>query len=190
MAGGRNERMKGSDKSFIKINGVPIIKRTVDLFQGIFDEVIIVSNSPSHYDAYGESCSIVSDIVGGIGPLGGIYAALTHTSKESIFCCACDMPFLHIGLIYRLGKAPEKDGFDCIIPCSDRGIEPLHAIYSKKILTRLKESLQRKDLSVREFLKHCKCKYIEAKPQEFISFFNINTPEDLNEAKTYGAKRT
>ena len=174
-------RTKGENKSFIRIKNIPILQRAIDILKKLFDEIILVTNSPAEYHPYEKDCNIVTDILKGLGPLSGIHSALIHTSKEGIFCVACDMPFLHIGLINRLLDATKDKRFDCIIPCSDKGIEPLHAVYSKGILSKLEDSLVKKELSVRQLLKNCNCKYIKARTEEIVSFFNVNIQEDLKE---------
>ena len=151
-------RMKGENKSFIRIKNIPILQRAIDILKELFDEIILVTNSPAEYQSYEKDCNIVTDILKDLGPLSGIHSALTHTSKEGVFCVACDMPFLHSGLIEELLDAAKDERFDCIIPCSDKGIEPLHAVYSKGILAKLEDSLAKRELSVRQLLKNCSCK--------------------------------
>ena len=181
LAGGKNKRMGGVNKSFIEIQGSPIIQGTVNILKEIFEEIIIVTNSPRDYEQYKEECRIVPDIIKDIGPLGGIYSALSHTTKEAVFIVACDMPYLHKGLIRRLLEEAKKNTKNSIIPYSKRGLEPLHAVYSKFSLENLKFSLDKKEFSIREFLKHCDCKHVKAQGDEMSSFYNINTQLDLRE---------
>jgi len=181
LAGGRNKRMGGVNKSFIEIQGSPIIQRSVNILKEIFEEIIIVTNSLTDYEPYKKECRVVTDIIKGIGPLGGIHSALSHTTKEAVFFVACDMPFLHKGLIRRLLEEARKDTKSCIVPYSKRGLEPLHAVYSKASLENLKLCLNKKEFSIREFLKYCNCKYIKAQDGEVSSFYNINTQVDLKE---------
>lgn len=67
----------------------------------------------------------------GKGPLGGIYTGLLSSTSEYNFFCACDMPFLSGDLLKFI--ISETDGSDAVIPMVRGFVEPLHAIYSKKI---------------------------------------------------------
>ena len=181
IAGGKNTRMAGKNKAFIKINNTPLIHRTIDVLEGIFDEILLVTNSPEDFRMYRKDTCIIPDIIKDIGPLGGIHSALSHTTKEAVFIVACDMPYLHTGLIRRLMEEAKKYIKSSIIPYSERGLEPLHAIYSKSSLENLNPFLDKREFSIREFLKHCDCKYIKAQDDEMSSFYNINTQLDLKE---------
>ena len=178
LAGGENTRMGGRNKAFLEVDGVPIIERTLRLFGAIFDEIIIVTNDPDAYAEYTGRSRIVTDIFKGRGPLGGIHAGLTHSSKEGVFFVACDMPRLHIGLIERLLAEAASDEWECVVPVSAHGPEPLHAVYNRRCLPILEYVLRRGDCSVRALLKRCRCRYIHAREEEYVSFVNINTPED------------
>jgi molybdopterin-guanine dinucleotide biosynthesis protein A len=129
LAGGKNSRM-GTNKAFLKIYGVPLIERTITLFQGFFEEVIVVTNSPlSHL---GQNVTIVTDIVRDKGALGGLYTGLFFASGTHAFVCACDMPFLD-GLFIKHMVNLVAD-YDIVVPHSGDGLQPLHAIYGKKCL--------------------------------------------------------
>ena len=183
LAGGKNSRMKGRNKAFININGMNIIDGAIEVLKKRFNEITIVTNSPEDCLLYRKDCAIITDIIKDKGPLCGIHAGLAHTSNDGVFFIACDMPFLHIGLINRLIETAKNEDFDCIVPCSDKGIEPLHAIYSKNILPGLEKSLHKEELSIKKYLERCKCKYVKARPEELSSFVNINTAEELREVE-------
>ena len=133
LAGGKNSRMSGLNKAFIRINGIFIFQRTLRLFKKIFDEIIIVTNCPQDFASYKKDVTLVTDTIKGIGPLGGIHAALSVTSKKAVFFVACDMPFLHNALIRRQIKCFNKVECDCLLPRVGSFIESLHAIYKKPL---------------------------------------------------------
>ena len=47
LAGGRSSRMKGGDKAFFEIGGVPLIDRVIDTLAPLFEEVLIVAKDAS-----------------------------------------------------------------------------------------------------------------------------------------------
>ena len=182
LAGGKAARMGGKNKAFLKVNGVPIIQRTVSLFDDLFEEVIIVTNSPEEYTSYEKEALIVSDIVKGIGPLGGIHSGLAHASKESVFFVACDMPNLHNDIVHRQIAYFAQTECDVLVPKVGPFIEPLHAIYKKSLKDNLGSFIQKSNnRSVRDFLQTVKVCYWNLEDNAFHRkiFKNINVPDDL-----------
>jgi len=182
LAGGKNSRMSGFNKALIEINGITIIQKTIKILQGIFGEIIIITNSPEEFKLFEKETTIVADTIKNSGPLGGMHAALSVTSKKAVFFVACDMPFLHNALILRQLKDFERTNCECLVPRIGNSIEPLHAVYKKalegKIESFLKEST---DYSVRSFLETVNVCYWDLKNSRMNReiFKNLNTKEDL-----------
>lgn len=184
LAGGKNTRMKGRNKAFIPIGGVPIIKRNLDILNKLFKETIIVTNSPGEFSAFEKNSMIITDLIKNCGPLGGIYSALSATKKRAVFFTACDMPNLNKPLIKRLVKYFESSNFDALLPRINSSVEYLHGIYRKELKDRLKVFLAKgKDYSVRGFLATVKAGYLDLKdtPLNRRIFSNLNTPQDLKD---------
>ena len=179
LAGGKNLRM-GKNKAFLEVNGQRIIDRTASLFRGIFDEVILVTNDPLDY--LDLNLRTVADLLPGKGSLGGVYTGLFHASHERAFVAACDMPFLNADLIrYEIGLAP---GFDIIIPRTEDGFQPLHAVYSQRCLPFMEDLLRSDNLKIIDFFPRVKKRELVTEEIRrfdpgLISFLNVNTPEDL-----------
>ncbi len=185
LAGGKNSRLPGIKKSFHKINGKMIMDIIYEIFSSIFDEIIIVANEPHEFAGW--NGLIVSDIYPSRCSLAGIHAGLCYSSKEHIFVSACDTPFLKKDLLlYILSQI--NSGFDVIIPETDDGLETLCAVYSKASLSAIERNLQNNIYMVKKFFKKNRVKKIPVNrirkfDPEMSSFFNINTPDDLEKAK-------
>ncbi|MBM4350135.1 MAG: molybdenum cofactor guanylyltransferase [Deltaproteobacteria bacterium] len=180
LSGGKSARM-GRDKAFIEIDGIPIIQRIYNIFEKIFNEIIIVTNQKESYESF--KAKIVSDLIVNHGALGGLYTGLFFASNPYSFCVACDMPFLKESMIQYLIK--QADGFDAIVPRTDDGLQPLHAIYSKSCIPPIKKLIDMGKYKIIDFYPLVRIKIIEE--PEFInldrtkeSFININTTEDLS----------
>jgi molybdopterin-guanine dinucleotide biosynthesis protein A len=185
LAGGKNLRM-GRNKAFLEVNGRRIIDRTKDLFLELFDEVLLVTNFLLDY--LDLNLRGVADLDPGKGALGGIYTGLFHASHSHAFVAACDMPFLNKSLIRHLVKL--SPGYDVVIPKTQEGLQPLHAVYSLKCLPFMEELLSKDDLKIIDFFPHIKkrevlTEEILALDPKLASFLNLNTPEDLIRAKDY-----
>ncbi len=179
LAGGQNLRM-GRNKAFIEVNGQRIIDRTRSLFQDLFDEIILVTNSPLEY--LDLNLRTVTDLLPGKGSLGGIYTGLFYASHPHAFFAGCDMPFLNKEMIRHLvSLAPRHD---IVIPRTEDGWQPLHAVYSRKCLPFIEDLFRRDNLKIIDLFSSVKKKEVFSEElipfdPRLISFFNVNSPEDL-----------
>ena len=180
LAGGRALRMGGRDKAFAAVGGEPIAARTIRLFRSLFPQVLVATNRPDRYRTF--AIDTVSDVFPGCGPLAGIHAALRVATHPHVFVAACDMPGLDAEvirfLLARIGDA------DAVVPRWDHDIEPLHAVYSVRLLPLIEESLRAGRYAMREFLPRVRVDYVTEHELRDIrgtarSMLNVNTPEDL-----------
>jgi molybdopterin-guanine dinucleotide biosynthesis protein A len=179
LAGGKNLRM-GQNKAFLEVQGERIIDRIKRIFVDLFDEVLLVTNSSRDY--LDLNLRIVTDLYREKGALGGVYSGLFHASYSHAFVAACDMPFLRKALISHLvGLSP---GYDIVIPRTEDGLQPLHAVYSRKCLPFMEALLRRDNLKIIDFFQRVKKREVPTEEilpldPQLISFLNLNTPEDL-----------
>lgn len=177
LAGGKSTRF-GSDKSFIKVNRQPLLKKQICLLKKKFKKIIIVSNNSKH--KYRDICTI-KDIIPDCGPLGGIYSGLVMSPSLYNFVIACDMPNINLQLLKYMVKL--KNGFDAVVPCFKNGCEPLFAIYSKRCIPVIEKMIKDDNLRIANFFNKIKLRKIKKEEiEEFgnpeVLFFNINTPDD------------
>src|SRR3989339_729492 len=99
LAGGKSRRF-GKNKSFIQIDGTPLIERVVTVMGSVFEHRLLVTNTPEEYAYLG--LPMVQDLIKGIGPLGGIYTGLETIADDAGFFVACDMPYLNADLVRHL----------------------------------------------------------------------------------------
>lgn len=183
LAGGKNRRI-GQDKSFLRVGNRTIIERIVSTMSKIFNEIIIISNTPEPYRSFG--LEIYSDMIPEKNSLGGIYTGLSVSSSQYNFFVACDMPFLNENLIKYMAES--IDDSDIVIPKTKKGYEPLHAIYSKSCIPFIKKQIDQDQLKILDFFLHVTVKEIETKEidicgPEHTAFLNLNTKQDLLNAQ-------
>jgi molybdopterin-guanine dinucleotide biosynthesis protein A len=186
LAGGANSRFEGRIKAKLLIAGKPIISWILDAVDDLFEEILIVTNTPEEYKVF-SNCRLVPDQISKVGPIGGIHAALKTVSSEAIFVFAGDMPLLDKNLIVRQIEYYKKNKCDVLVPLISTNIEPLHAIYNITITKVLeKQLMDEKEYSVRKLFKRLNVNYLELEDSEDIrnSFFNVNTQSDLLLAET------
>jgi molybdenum cofactor guanylyltransferase len=179
LAGGGNTRM-GRNKAFLRVGGERLIDRTVRLFRSLFREVIIVAANPIDY--LDQDAVIVTDILPGRGALGGLYTGLFYAADEYAFVVACDIPFLQGSFIEYL--ASRAEGYDIVVPAPIDGLQPLHAVYSRRCLPAVRSLLDRNHLQIKELYPGHTILRIDPDilhsfdPEERM-FLNVNTPEDF-----------
>ncbi len=119
--------------------------------------------------------------------LTGIHAGLFYSSNPYAFFTACDTPFLKKELVQTVLDSIDPR-LDAVIPETSKGMEPLCAAYSKNSLTTIEQHLVQDKLKIIRIFKKRQVKMISEKvlrqaDPDLLSFFNINTPEDLIRAE-------
>ena len=185
MAGGKHTRLPGQNKALVKIGDRPIIDYILDIFQGFFEEIIIVTNEPEEFLDF--NATLVTDIYPFRCSLTGLHAGLFYSTSPYSFFTACDSPMLKKEMIETILNSIETN-YDIVVPKITEGMEPLCAAYSKECLKPVEDHLNRNILQIKRMFNKVKIKTIEEnklrEADSFLdSFFNINTPEDLEKAK-------
>ena len=183
LAGGLSSRM-GSNKALLPYKSGRCIEVIHRWLAALFDEVIVVTNTPEQYAFL--PCRKVMDIHPDMGTLAGLHAGLYHSTSEHIFAVACDMPYLNSALISRI--AALGDGSAVVIPEGDKGLEPLHALYGKECLAPMERSLLAGKRRIVSFFPEVAVRYLSRDAvagldPAFDSFRNINTPSDYFELR-------
>jgi molybdenum cofactor guanylyltransferase len=181
LSGGAAKRFGGLTKSKILVGGKTVMMRILDTVSGMFDEIMIVTNSPDEFDEY--KCTLVPDLIKGIGPLGGIHSAIRSAGGEAVFVLAGDMPLLNSELIARQLIFYEKGKYDIVTPRSGTYLEPLHSVYSATVADIIEESISNGKIhAVYDLFSLVNVGYYEhSDPEEArIAFTNINSPGDVD----------
>ena len=187
LAGGKGLRI-GRYKALVELDGKSLIQRVVSKLSLLNSEIIIVlaeGQQPPQVNGY-TKLRIVTDTYPYRGPLVGIYSGLLDSESYNNFVVACDMPFLNEHLIDYMLRV--SDGFDVTIPRLGKKVEPLHAVYSKRCLGVIEKLFGDGVLKIERLLSLVRVRYVEAEEidsfdPEHLSFFNINTKEDLELAR-------
>ena len=201
LAGGRAMRFGGRDKSALLVDGRAILDRQIAALAPLTDDLLIVGGDVARRypasareqderatgrlagapEARRRQGRVISDIVPGCGPLGGLHAALTAASGDALFLVACDMPYVSSPFIaYLLSLSGEAD---IVVPRSERGYHPLCAVYTRACLEPAAARLADRRLTMRELVDSMRTRVV---PIDDIRRFgdpdlllaNDNTPAD------------
>jgi molybdopterin-guanine dinucleotide biosynthesis protein A len=182
LAGGRATRFGGRDKSALIVDGRPILERQIAELSRVTTDILIVGANclpPLFRERAGAAPRLVSDIVPGSGPLGGIQAALTRARGDAVFVAACDMPYLDATFVsYLLSLTREADA---VVPRTEHGYHPLCAVYTRACLEPIALRLAERRLKMSDLLTDVRTRVVTA--EELAGFdrrllANVNTPAE------------
>jgi len=187
LAGGKSLRL-GRDKVSERVGNTSLLEQAISCIDSLSKDIIIVTAEERTFAPLADhpKVRIVSDIFPGQGSLGGIYTGLVKSDSFYNLVVAADMPFLNEPLLRYMIEV--SDGFDFVLPRVKNLFEPLHAIYSKNCIQPIESMLEQGKKVIVELFNYVKVRYVEAEEVDrfdprHLSFFNINTKEDLEIAK-------
>ncbi|MDR7666719.1 molybdenum cofactor guanylyltransferase [Methanosarcina sp. Z-7115] len=192
LAGGRGRRMGMVEKALLEFEGKTIIERLLESLFKVVDEVILSVRDKNQEKKFkpmlekfpAREIRFCFDTLEDAGPLDGIRAGLLESKSEYSFICAGDMPFVNFRVVDLLFK--KAGGNDAALPrWEDRKFEPLHAVYSKKLVPEIEKAFEKGRCSVLTpvfemqdviFVDISEIREIDP---ELRTFANINTVEDM-----------
>jgi FdhD protein len=194
LAGGRSMRM-GVDKTLLPVDGQALVARVVAAVEEVCTHLMVITNRPEMLAGVGLDAAVMvhSDEVPYQGPLGGLVTALAEAPDEWVLAVAADMPHVSSEVVRALWEA--RDRADIVVPITERGPEPLLALYSRRCLPIARKVLasgRRRlvalfpDLRVVEY----PIEALRRLDPELKSFLNINTPDELALAQSGTAPTT
>jgi molybdopterin-guanine dinucleotide biosynthesis protein A len=202
LAGGRGRRMGLVEKALLEFEGKTILERLLENLFRVVDEVILSVRDASQKEKLvpvlekfpSREIRFCFDTLEDAGPLEGIRAGLLESMSEYSFVCAGDMPFVNIRVVDMLFEKAE--GHDAALPrWDDRMFEPLHAVYSRKLIPEIEKAFEKGKHSVLApvfqmqdviFVEVSKIREIDFKLRTFV---NINTIRDIESITGSEAKR-
>ena len=129
LVGGRSIRF-GADKALAEWQGQPLAVWVAERVRGAAGSVTLVG-SPERYQALG--LPVIADQTLGLGPLGGIMAALQHSAADWNLIVACDLPHVTTEFLQYLLRLAQEDTADVLMPLDrDDRDEPLCAVYARR----------------------------------------------------------
>ena len=185
-AGGKSTRM-GKDKALLPFQGIPLIKRLRDRFSDMGDELLVITNDFSGYQDL--AVPLYKDIIPDRGALGGLYTALSISKNPLVGLIAADLPFASPALLAHLIKILLTSGAEAAIPSTERGLEPLHAVYRRDTsLPLVKGAIDQNLWRMNSWFDQAEILILTPEETRRVSsskhtFLNLNTPEDLQKAE-------
>jgi molybdopterin-guanine dinucleotide biosynthesis protein A len=185
-AGGESQRM-GSNKALMPFLDVLLIERVLARVRHLADELLVTTNQPADFGFL--NLPLFPDSVPGQGALAGLQTALAAASLPYVAVIACDMPFASPELIAYQLDCLVTEKVDVVVPLTDQGYEPFHAVYHREVcLSAVENALQSGKKRMISWFDQVKVR--ELGTEEILrfdphgrAFLNVNTPEEFAAAE-------
>ena len=193
LAGGLARRMGGGDKGLIRLGGRLVIDHVLDRLKPQVSQTVLNANGdPERFSAYG--LPVVPDSVEGFaGPLAGVLAGLEwardNTRAAWVATAATDTPFFPADFVARMLAAIETDGADMACAASDGRHHPVFGLWPVRLADDLRHALVDEDIrKVDVWTARHKLVAVEFASDPHDPFFNVNRPEDVEQAERIAAE--
>jgi molybdopterin-guanine dinucleotide biosynthesis protein A len=129
LAGGHSRRMQ-RDKAALAYEGRSALERSLALLQPLVGKAFVSIRADQASDPNRAAHACLPDLIPGIGPVGGIHAALHSDPQAAWLVLAVDLPFLDVATLQQLiaARAPQRLA-TAFLSSSDGKPEPLCAIF-------------------------------------------------------------
>jgi len=192
LAGGLSSRL-GQDKGLLQLDGKPLVRYVLNTVDNIVDEKIVVVSGKGQVEKYlnevGARTKIVVDKTDARSPLAGAMTGFEEALGEYSLLLPCDTPFISRDILLLLLELCAFRNA-CVPRWPNGHVEPLQAVYrTKPALEASNAAFCAKGLNMQAMLSRLQCvRYVstlvlEQLDSELRTFFNINTPQDLERAK-------
>jgi molybdopterin-guanine dinucleotide biosynthesis protein A len=161
LAGGQSRRF-GSDKAMVLVAGVRLMDRVAQALAQQCDSVVVCGREEAGFASLGDLPET------GLGPLGGLNAALHHAAAEgydAVLSSGCDVPNLPADLAQQLAG----DG------AAHASEQPVVGLWPAALASRCSSFLQSGGRSLYGFGEHVGARLVAVSPL----LRNVNSPEDL-----------
>ena len=190
LAGGFSKRF-GQDKGLLKLADKPLILHILDNVSDVVDEILVVVSSKCQKNAYRSLKSIAHIVIDKCdtqSPLVGALTGFECTHSKYSLLLPCDTPFVSSQIASLLLELCVNK--DAAIPRWPNGyIEPLQAAYrTKSAVTAANKALDNRKLNMHSMISYLRepsyvsISVLRQVDPTLTTFFNINTPQDLEKA--------
>jgi molybdopterin-guanine dinucleotide biosynthesis protein A len=133
VAGGRSTRFGEEEKALAEVAGQPMLRRVVTTLGTVADDVV-VNCRPDQRAAFADALDGLAvrfalDDQPDEGPLAGLLTGLQSVDTDLAVVLGCDMPLADADALAALVEQAGATDTDAVVPRTDGGPEPLHAVY-------------------------------------------------------------
>tara|TARA_B100001540_G_scaffold302637_1_gene310352 strand:- start:189 stop:800 length:612 start_codon:yes stop_codon:yes gene_type:complete len=187
LAGGKSSRF-GEDKSTTKLGDKTLLDHTVGKIKNEFTEILVISNN-KELNFKNNKIHVVEDCIEGqLGPLVGILTAMKWVLKNKkkykwIASFPCDTPFFDTKIINELKIKVKETSKKLIFLNSNKKRHNIFGLWSLDLIEILEKDIKNNFRKVELWADKVGYENININREKFDRFLNINTKNDLEEAK-------
>ncbi len=186
LAGGKSQRF-GEDKSQVSLANKLLIDYILSEIIDQFKEILIVSNNSINFRS-SEKITKIEDYKKGLGPLCGVLSAMKwiKTNKRDyqwIATFPVDTPFFRKEILEEFIKQIDENESSLFFIKSNNTRHNIFGLWSINLLDQLENDLEKGARKVELWANSIGVKTINMEFPNQDPFFNINTKEDLEQAK-------
>lgn len=186
LCGGRSTRM-GVAKEWMKIGEETLLQRTVRTVSQAVPVVGIAARAGQALPMIPDGVRIATDRAEGAGPLMGLFVGLEALARDHVdaaFVTGCDHPGLRASFVRRMIERLD-DAAEVVAVDYDGRTQPLPAVYRTSLLPRLALAVERREHSLRSFLKEFNVRVLQSNDfadsdPALESMVNVNDPQAWN----------
>ena len=185
LAGGKSQRF-GEDKTQVKLNDRLLIDYILSEIIDQFNEILIISNKQIKFK-HSTKISTTTDIIKGLGPLGGILTAMKWIKKNKkdykwISTFPSDTPFFTKNELKNFYEKIDIKKNKLFFIKNKNTRHNIFGLWSMDLLDKLESDIQKGERKVELWADSVDVEIINVDYKEKDPFFNINTKEDLEKA--------
>ena len=128
------------------------------------------------------------DLIVHCGPIGGIYTALVTCRTDASLFLSCDMPFVSAELLEMLVLKSKQNGNALFIKANGQVGFPF-VLFRRTALPVVESQLAKMAFSLQQLAQALSSQTIKLASRRASELFNVNTPEDLKEARALWRER-
>jgi molybdopterin-guanine dinucleotide biosynthesis protein A len=187
LAGGKSKRF-GENKNQAKLGAHTLLEHVLFKITNEFKEILVVSNQDLKIEKLNK-IYLIPDCIKDLGPLAGVLSAMKWIKEKKkkykwIATFPSDTPFFDKLIINEYRKKIALNESLLYFVKSNEKRHNIFGLWSITLMKALENDLIKNDLrKVEEWANKIGVKIINIKNDEFDLFLNINTKEDLEEAK-------
>jgi len=182
LAGGRAQRMGGTDKGLISFHDKPLIESTITKLKPQTHSILINANrNITKYASYGYPV-IMDETPDFSGPLAGFSVGLKSCKTPFLLTSPCDSPLLPNNLAELLSAEMEDGDYELVYASSKEAdgkvwAQPVFCLMRTNLLDSLTKFLLKGDLKIDRWFKELRSSTVVF--EDPLVFANVNTPEEL-----------
>jgi len=163
------------------------VSRILESLRPLVDEAVLLTNDADL--AQVGDVRLLLEPAPHAGVLPALATGLEAATGDVCLAVACDMPFVSGSLFRYLLALRTSAGADVVIPRTSDLLEPMHAVYRRlTVLPAIRAALARGEQRMISYFRDVRVREVgedewHAHDPSGLAFFNVNTPDDLAEAR-------